>query len=92
MSYKKFSRNHGKTSRVKKYQWSNRDRRWSDSRGTQSAGRPSLRGYINVPESRIICGNYYGWANGPGLKSGMARKDRRKLRRHLDIKIRIWYH
>lgn len=89
MSYKKFTRRHGKTGRVKKYKWSNRDQRWSDSPCRHTAGRPSLRGYINTPESRLICGNYYGGTNGPGLKSGMAKLDRRKLRRVLDIKIRF---
>ncbi len=91
MSFKKFTRHHGRSGRIKKYRWSNPDHRWSDSTSQRSCGRPGLRGYINVPESKM-CYGCYGGKNGKGMKSGMAKKDRRKLRRCLDIKIRIWYH
>ena len=60
MSYKKFSRNHGKTHRVRKYKWSNPDHNYRGEMGKHPVGcsrfiginitvcRPSEYGYRSI--------------------------------------------
>ena len=55
MSYKKFSRYHGRTERIKRYKWSNPDHPWRGEVGLKSNHSSSY--IIGVP---ILRGGYYG--------------------------------
>lgn len=84
MSYKKFTRNHGKTSRVKKYKWSNPDHRYSDSK---CSGQRGLA-FLGHPELTIVIRMFRGGVNGGGGKSTWARLDHRKIRRKMKTVLR----
>lgn len=81
MSYKKFSRNHGNTSRIRKYKWSNPDHNF---RG--EVGWKSHNSMVHGMEITLFREGFSGCRH-----SNPNKRQLRKVRRILNLEVRVFF-